>query len=718
MKNVRPLVSCIMPTYNRRPFIQHAIRYFLRQQYDNKELIVIDDGTDCIADLIPDMEQIRYFRLDKKLSLGAKLNLACGYAKGDVIANWDDDDWYAERRLAYQVEALQQGMIDVCGINRLLYYDLRHRRAYRYIYPVNQRTWLLGSSLCYTREMWDRNHFADINVGMDGLFVWGTAPERVQALPDETISVHMIHNDNVCPKKVDDGWWHTCPVSEIRQIIKGDWPVYDTTAPFTNIFACLVHEGQDCIIDLVRNLHSQDPGSVILLYNGGEDRELLRSDFPFAEHGAVIHPDPIPVKHGYLHPFALKCMEYALEHYQFNTLTIVDSDQLCLRQGYTAYLESFLAGRPDVGLLSSMPERVTPDNKDVYTAIGAFKEYDLWKPFLLRWPEGEQRFVHWTFWPSTIFTGAACRDLVRLFREDTQLQEIMRQSKIWATEEIIFPTLTRLLGYTIAPNPCSYDYVKYKQTFTIPDLNQALQRENAFWVHPIPRKYEDPLRKHIRQCFGQYAMVRQDCDRPAMETAAPDLFRPLHLISNIRNIEGWLDDREADLLIAAAIQVCRSIPVAHMVEIGSYHGKSTVLLAAVLKAFAPAARLHAIDPHDGLLGATDLGLIKCPPSFEKLKRNILQAGVEEYVDLIRHRSYEVQWQDPIAFLLIDGLHDYPSVARDFWHFADSLSTGGYAGFHDYADYYPGVKVFVDELLSGGKYVRIAQEGSLIIIQKN
>ena len=31
-----PLISCILPTYNRRPFIAHAIAYFQRQSYDNR----------------------------------------------------------------------------------------------------------------------------------------------------------------------------------------------------------------------------------------------------------------------------------------------------------------------------------------------------------------------------------------------------------------------------------------------------------------------------------------------------------------------------------------------------------------------------------------------------------------------------------------------------------------------------------------------------------
>ena len=55
----QPLVSCIMPTYNRREFVPRAIRYFLRQDYANKELIIIDDGTDAIKDLVSDDERIR-----------------------------------------------------------------------------------------------------------------------------------------------------------------------------------------------------------------------------------------------------------------------------------------------------------------------------------------------------------------------------------------------------------------------------------------------------------------------------------------------------------------------------------------------------------------------------------------------------------------------------------------------------------------------------------
>ena len=55
-----------MPTFNRRIFVSQAMVYFKRQDYAAKELIIIDDGDDCVADLVPDDPTIRSIRLKKK----------------------------------------------------------------------------------------------------------------------------------------------------------------------------------------------------------------------------------------------------------------------------------------------------------------------------------------------------------------------------------------------------------------------------------------------------------------------------------------------------------------------------------------------------------------------------------------------------------------------------------------------------------------------------
>ena len=73
-----------------------------------------------------------------------------------------------------------------------------------------------------------------------------------------------------------------------------------------------------------------------------------------------------------------------------------------------------------------------------------------------------------------------------------------------------------------------------------------------------------------------------------------------------------------------------------------------------------------------------------------LPGNLAAAGVSDVVEVVRAAAPEVAWDEPIAFLLVDGLHDYANVARDFQKFAPHLVDGGYVAFHDYAGYYPRV----------------------------
>lgn len=732
----QPLVSCVMPTYNRRDFVPHAIRYFLRQEYANKELIIIDDGTDCISDLVPQSPHIHYYRLKRKITLGAKLNLACSYAKGKIIANWDDDDWYAARRLRYQVEALQSSPVQVCGINKLLYYDIAGKDGYQYVYPENERKWLLGSSLCYTKSLWSKNNFADIDVGMDGLFVWATPENSVLALPDHTIAVHMIHHANVSPKKTAGAWWHQYPPAELQQLMQADWNCYNNvftpptpidentivTQPIThkpatvkNIYCCLVHENEAAVVDMVRNLRYHDPASGILLYNGGTNKDLLKG-FPYEKLGVVIHPDPKPVQHGYLHNYALNTMQFALDHFSFDYLTIVDSDQLCIRSSYTTCIDNFLSTRSNVGLLSSMPKPITEAYTDTtfWPARQALKEFDLWQPLLKRFPNGEAQFVHWTFWPSTVFTVSAIKDLTRFFREDKQLQAIMQRSKIWATEEVILPTLVKLLGYEIAANPCSYDYVKYQQTFSLAEMQAAMNRTDTFWMHPVDRKYEHTLRRFSREQSNHYQINSQTSNNNPN-----NMLTTFSLIDKIRNIQGWLQDKEADLLMATTFKACNELHEPHsIVEIGSYQGKSTVLLGSIVKEYFSKAKVYAIDPHEGNVGAADQGIQRSLPTLEMFNRNIHDAGISRNIELIKDYSFNVQWDRPIVLLFIDGLHDYVNVAKDFWHFAEHVASGGYIAFHDYADYYPGVIAFVDELVATGNYAWIAQAESMVVIKKH
>ena len=76
-------------------------------------------------------------------------------------------------------------------------------------------------------------------------------------------------------------------------------------------------------------------------------------------YGAICIPGAAPLKWGRLHHFALCAMRFALAELSFRTLTIVDSDQLALRRGYSAYVSNYLGSRNRVGMLVNSPGRQT-----------------------------------------------------------------------------------------------------------------------------------------------------------------------------------------------------------------------------------------------------------------------------------------------------------------------------------------------------------------------
>ena len=103
---------------------------------------------------MPNDERVRYVRLSGRRPIGAKRNFACEVAHGELIAHWDDDDWYAPDRLSRQAAHLVRTGRKLCGLDTVLYYDVRSHAAWRYVYPAGQRRWLSGNTLMYSRAFW------------------------------------------------------------------------------------------------------------------------------------------------------------------------------------------------------------------------------------------------------------------------------------------------------------------------------------------------------------------------------------------------------------------------------------------------------------------------------------------------------------------------------------------------------------------------------------
>lgn len=237
-----PLVTCIMPTHNRRQFIPQAIRCFLRQDYTNLELLVVDDGTDPIADCIPESEHIRYIRLDHKLTLGTKRNFACEQARGEFIVHWDDDDWYPNNRVSRQVQALLESNCEISGSSRILYYDVSTAQTWEYRYSC--AGWVGGNTLAYRKIFWSQHRFPNVQVGEDSRFVWRSPGRSIYDLGDPTLCVATAHSGNTSRKDFYGSYWFPRSRESISSLLGDDiyfyyrvsceWPLVSCIMPTYN----------------------------------------------------------------------------------------------------------------------------------------------------------------------------------------------------------------------------------------------------------------------------------------------------------------------------------------------------------------------------------------------------------------------------------------------------------------------------------------------------
>ncbi len=108
MNGNKPLVSAIIPTYNRWPLVCESIDSALAQDYPNLEVIVVDDGsTDATAEELPRRygDRVRYIRQENRGPSAAR-NAGIEAARGEFIAFLDSDDLWHPEKTSRQIAAI------------------------------------------------------------------------------------------------------------------------------------------------------------------------------------------------------------------------------------------------------------------------------------------------------------------------------------------------------------------------------------------------------------------------------------------------------------------------------------------------------------------------------------------------------------------------------------------------------------------------------------
>src|SRR3989338_5965910 len=109
---MKPLVSIVIPTYNRANDLRRALKSVLAQTYPHWEALVVDnDSRDHTDDVVKGMNdaRIRIFKIHNDGVIAASRNSGIKRAVGKYIAFLDSDDWWMPEKLSVSLQVLEQG---------------------------------------------------------------------------------------------------------------------------------------------------------------------------------------------------------------------------------------------------------------------------------------------------------------------------------------------------------------------------------------------------------------------------------------------------------------------------------------------------------------------------------------------------------------------------------------------------------------------------------
>lgn len=219
-------ISILTPTYNREGFLQNAHKYFLHQTYPNLEWVILDDSPlpSVYFNNLSDT-RVRYIHLPDRIdNTGEKLNLLHEEASGEIIARFDDDDYYAPMYISTMFDYLETSKSDLINLrgffiyhelgDQLWFWDMELKLGMHYEMTGRGVRALIfdeeiaknfvnnhlgyGFSYMYKKEVWQNSPYPHEKWNSDGLFSLEAQKKfKLGGLKDSMgIALHVIHDTN------------------------------------------------------------------------------------------------------------------------------------------------------------------------------------------------------------------------------------------------------------------------------------------------------------------------------------------------------------------------------------------------------------------------------------------------------------------------------------------------------------------------------------------
>lgn len=159
-------VSVLVPAYNSAPTLARAVQSALRQELQQIEVLIIDDGSrdstnDVAAGLCREDPRVRLITLAQNHGKPYAMNVGAAQANGEWLAVLDADDWYAPDRFSTLLSAAEQHQADLVADNQFVY-DAGASRVVRTAFPSAPQGRLLDKAAFVAGS----DPYADFDYGM------------------------------------------------------------------------------------------------------------------------------------------------------------------------------------------------------------------------------------------------------------------------------------------------------------------------------------------------------------------------------------------------------------------------------------------------------------------------------------------------------------------------------------------------------------------------
>lgn len=169
----RQLGVSIITATNKPEYMKQLFMNYNRQQWKTKELIILLNNDrmnlDSYRKYAKGFGQVSVYRLPEKSSLGKCLNYGISKAKYEIIAKFDDDDFYAPHYLSEAMEEFERTGANVIGKNKFYMYFQSSARLMHASMP--SRRLVAGATIMFEKKIYPGVVFSNLRKGSDMRFL-------------------------------------------------------------------------------------------------------------------------------------------------------------------------------------------------------------------------------------------------------------------------------------------------------------------------------------------------------------------------------------------------------------------------------------------------------------------------------------------------------------------------------------------------------------------